>query len=487
MSDAPPPGELPTTAERTRAFNAARLAEISAQIALIKDTEGEIVRLLKAAAEEIARTLAGAPTEFQSWRLTQLKAEVTRVLGEFQAAATARASDAMGKSWDAGLALVDKPLEAASVAYSPVALDGTALQGMRAFTTAKIGGVSAEIVNKVNGELANVMLGMQTPHEAMTKVRDLIGSGGEKRATTIVRTELGRAWSTATQARMEQASDQVKGLMKQWRRSGKRLARHEHEAIDGQIRKVDEPFLLGDVTLMYPRDPKGPAKHTINCGCMSLPYMASWEVVHPKEQPFSRDELNVSNTRRLLEDSRHAEFEDRARALWSGKAHADGSFLTAGRIDDDVLAALKEQGFTPATREIAVSDRELLHMRRDAKVGRKSQAGDSAALPEKLLVNLPGLMERPKAIYLERPGTGWRRKESASDAAATLIYVLDGPANAAGDLPKVVVKVNKKIERNKHEAHNWMTTAGYVQRGQLAGDKYIPVRALKSGADGQTG
>lgn len=472
MADDIPQGEAPkTTAERTRAFNRERMAQLKQQIALIGDTEGEIIRLLKVAAEDIARTLAGAPTEFQSWRLTQLQAEVTRVLGEFEAAATAKASSAMGTSWDNGLALVDKPLEAAAVAYSPVALDGTALQGMRAFTTSKISGVTADMANKVNSELANVMLGMLTPHEAMTKVRELIGSGGEKRATMIVRTELGRAWSTATQARMEQARTQVKALKKQWRKSGKRLARHRHEAIDGQIREVDEPFLLENgVKIMFPRDPKAPAAEAISCGCMSLPYVKSWEVIHPKEQPFTRDELNVSQTRRLLEDSRHSEFENRARALWSGKAHADGSFLTAGRIDDDVLAAVKEQtSIVPVTREIGVADRQIVHFRRDAKAGR------GAALPEKLLENLPGLMERPKAVYLDK---------TTAKGTATLIYVLDGDADDLGRLPRVVVKIRDKDTRLKHEAHNWMVTAGYEQDGVLRSAKrYHPIKPLPDKAE----
>jgi hypothetical protein len=454
-----------TTAEKTAAFNAERLARLKAQIAMIGDTEGEITRLLKAAGEEIIRTLAGAPTEFQSWRLTQLQGEIARTLAAFEAAATAKTTDGLTQSWRAGADLVDAPLAAAGVELSLVHLDEAALGAMRVFMTDKIKGVSADVVNKINSELANVMLGMQSPFEATQKVQALMDGGGARRVQAIVRTELGRAWSTATQARMGQAAAHLPGLKKQWRRSGKRLARHAHEAIDGQIREVDEPFLVGDIKIMYPRDPKAPADETINCGCMSLPIMKSWEVGHPKEQPFTHAELDVSPTRRLLEDSRHAEFADRSRDLWSGKVKPDGLFMTAGGLDDATLAIIKEQtGVIPATREIAVADRQLVHFRRDAKAGR------GAALPEKLLANLPGLMERPKAVYLDK---------TTAKGEATLIYVLDGAADDLGRLPRVVVKVRNADARMKHVAHNWMATAGYEQDGVLRSPKrYHPIKPL---------
>lgn len=455
-----------TAAEKTAAFKAERALRLKSQIALISDTEGEIIRLLRAAAEDVARVLAGAPSEFQSWRLAQLQGEIARTLAAFEATAATKAADGLTQSWQAGAALVDAPLAAAGVSLSLVHLDEAALGAMRVFMTDKIKGVSADIVNKINGELANVMLGMQTPFEAARKVREMIDGGGVRRAQTIVRTELGRAWSTATHARMGQAAAQLPGLKKQWRRSGKRLARHAHEAIDGQIRDVDEPFLLGDgVKIMYPRDPKAPATETINCGCMSLPIMKSWEVMRPKERPFTHAELDASPTRRLLEDSRHAEFADRARDLWSGKAKPDGSFMTAGSLDDATLAAVKEQtGVDAATREIAVADRQLMHFRRVAKAGR------GAALPEKLLANLPGLMERPKAIYLDK---------TTAKGTATLIYVLDGAADDLGRLPRVVVKLRDADKRLKHEAHNWMATAGYEQDGVLRSEKrYRPIKPL---------
>ena len=77
------------------------------------------------------------------------------------------------------------------------------------------------------------------------------------------------AFSVATQERQTQAAEILPGLKKQWRRSGKVHSRTAHDLADGQIVDVDKPFMVGGVPLMYPRDPKAPAKETINCGCVS--------------------------------------------------------------------------------------------------------------------------------------------------------------------------------------------------------------------------
>jgi hypothetical protein len=89
-------------------------------------------------------------------------------------------------------------------------------------------------------------------------------------------------------------------LKKQWRRSGKIHSRPEHDAIDGQIRDFDQPFNVGGVKLIYPRDSAGPPGETINGGCPSLPYMASWDVAISGRKPFSDEELARRPTKRPL-------------------------------------------------------------------------------------------------------------------------------------------------------------------------------------------
>jgi hypothetical protein len=95
----------------------------------------------------------------------------------------------------------------------------------------------------------------------------------------------------ASDQRMAQAAAKVPGLQKQWRRSGKLHSRANHDAIDGQVVDVGQPFTLmtdrGPVKLMYPHDPAAPVGETINCGCIALPFKKSWQVVNPGAKPFS--------------------------------------------------------------------------------------------------------------------------------------------------------------------------------------------------------
>jgi hypothetical protein len=93
-----------------------------------------------------------------------------------------------------------------------------------------------------------------------------------------MRTEIGRAYSVAGQERMGEVRQYLPGLKKRWLKSGKLHGRLEHIAADGQVREVDEPFDIGGEKLMYPRDPNGSAKNTINCGCESISHMDHWEV-----------------------------------------------------------------------------------------------------------------------------------------------------------------------------------------------------------------
>ena len=114
--------------------------------------------------------------------------------------------------------------------------------------------VAAATSRRINTELTQVMLGVQTPSEAVTAIAARLGSD-RRRGITIVRTELGRAYAHAGQARMAQARRSLPGLRKQWRRSGKTHERPGHVAMDGQIRDVDEPYQTPDgVELLYPRD-----------------------------------------------------------------------------------------------------------------------------------------------------------------------------------------------------------------------------------------
>jgi hypothetical protein len=279
--------------ERDRRFRAARAEVLRERSAIHRDTWREIERILHTGQERIAARLAGQPSDYQRWSLPPLRAEIQSVLHGMRRETTAALTGGADAAWQAGQRLVDAPLAAAGVPIQGLiqSIDPRQLGAMKEFLTHRISDISLTALNRVNSELGLVLTGVQSPGEAIGAITRALGESSRGRALTITRTELGRAFSVASHERSLQAKQIVPGLKKQWRRSGKLRARPAHDAIDGQIRELDQPFDLPDGTqLMFPRDPAAPASETINCGCVMLNYMESWDVLHPAGVPFSTQE-----------------------------------------------------------------------------------------------------------------------------------------------------------------------------------------------------
>ncbi len=232
------------------------------------------------------------PTQRLSlWALPRLQREIHATLDSLATTASTTAQAGWDDEWLAGQQTIDEPLHAGGISLRAPKLSPRQLIAMREFLTDRIQDISRVAKRRINSELGLIITSIQSPGEAISNVTRLLNETSRRRALTIVRTELGRAFSAAQSARLQQAKAHVPGLMKQWRRSGKIHARIQHDAADGQIRAPDQPFDVGGYKLMYPRDPAAPAGETINCGCDSLPYMQHWDVKNPNRQPFTIDEI----------------------------------------------------------------------------------------------------------------------------------------------------------------------------------------------------
>jgi uncharacterized protein with gpF-like domain len=283
---------MATDAERTAAFTKERRAQLRAMTERRRDDHARLVELLNNAREQIRLILAGAPTDYQLWSLPQLEAAIAAALAELGNQSAVLVGAGIEASWQQGLDLVDAPLAAGGVDLSAILprVDTAQLEGLRALTVQLIKKLPAETLAKIGSEIGLTVVGAQSVGQTVARVSELV-DGNRSRALTIVRTEYGRAAATATQARMEQAAQVLPELKKQWRRSGKPRSRPRHDAIDGQVRGIDEPFVLPNgVELLYPREPTAPAAETINCGCESLPYMDGWPMSQPGARPYSGEE-----------------------------------------------------------------------------------------------------------------------------------------------------------------------------------------------------
>ena len=272
-------------------------------IRIQRDTRNEIVRLLQAAEAKITAALAATPTEWQTWYLPQLKKAVQNALNEAAMAATGVVNEATSLAWQNGIAQVDAPMAAVGIKLQGLlpTLDVSSLMAMRGFMTDRIADISVQLINKINTQLGMVAIGAQSPTEAIDVIAGLLDKGGRSRANTIVRTELGRITSVAKQTRMQAAINAGAKMKKQWRRSGKVHSRLDHDIADGQIKEVNEPFLVGGKKLMYPRDPRAPASETVNCGCWVKTVVEDLDALYPGRKPFSKFELRDPNKQSLEE------------------------------------------------------------------------------------------------------------------------------------------------------------------------------------------
>ncbi len=434
-------------------FRKERRKQARRNIAIQRDTAAEIARLLKEADEKIRAELAGQPSDYKQWYLPRVQQSIRQTLEESGTAATGAVTGGADKAWQAGVDLIDKPLEAAGVTLIGrlSAIDRDQLVAMKGFMTNRMQDVNSTMVNRVNSQLGLVVIGAQAPSDAVREISRNI-EGGRDRAITIVRTEVGGAYATASQARLEQASEAVPGLMKQWRRSGKRNSRHSHDLAHGQVRPVDEPFMVGGDEIMFPRDPKAKAKHRINCGCTHLPYMPDWEVKHPREQPFSAEERSANMAKKLVSDVRSADYQDWVSNTLDRRRHATGEIRTVAQLPAGVTAKLAPRGIAPLGSDIMIGDRQLVHMRRDLHVKKAD------ALPVALLRDLPDAMTKPKAILLDR-----------TTKAPTLVYVL--PVRGEKRLARVVVKLGDEEKRNKHKRGNIVVSGSLVSKATLGDAK----------------
>ncbi|MBW2606126.1 MAG: hypothetical protein JRD05_00675 [Deltaproteobacteria bacterium] len=239
------------------------------------------VKLLASARKDVAAAVA--TTEWEAYRLPELKAAIDRTMREFGAKYGVDLRDAQMEFWNHGIDMVDAPIRKVGIYAVIPEIDMTALGIMQDFSADLVVNLGKDAARKISNEMSMGIIGQKSPYEVMQAVgRNLkdksIFKSITARAEMITRQETGRVMEMASQARRERAAEVVPGLGKEWKHGAlSKVPRISHLAADGQTRKVNEDFNVGGEELSFPRDPKGSAKNTIGCNCYSVPWHPNWD------------------------------------------------------------------------------------------------------------------------------------------------------------------------------------------------------------------
>lgn len=297
------PGQKPD-----RAFEAELARRLRERARLLLAGETQVLLLLKEARDQILVTLAGLPADWQQLQLSRLLGQIEDVLAGATSQAGALFELRMQEAWTLGEQFIDKPLAVMGhrVEMQLAQLDVGVLKQMKAFGSLRLKDVGSEAARKIGQQLGQTTIGAQTPYQAIQAVQKILGAESPRRAATIVRTEVSRAFALAANERLQQAAPLVPDLGKQWRRSGKIHSRWNHDIIDGQVVAAGEPFKVpnpngGIDNMQCPHDPRAPVEQIIHCGCISIPWMKHWKVMTPGAKPFSERELQLDGRKAALD------------------------------------------------------------------------------------------------------------------------------------------------------------------------------------------
>lgn len=268
-----------TPAEKKKAFNAERGRQLRKRKELQEELYQQIEQLIKAAELEIMAQLSSNPSEWQTWQLRKLKSEVDRLMRDLGLQSEVLVNDSANRAWQAGIDLIDKPLQAAAVEVVGVlpAINTQQLEAIRYFMVDKIKDITSDAAKAIGQQLGLAAMGALDLNKLRESIAKRLTDNADYRAQQVIQTELGRLYGVSTQARMEQAAEHVPALKKMWRKSNRRVPRLSHAAANNQVRPVDKPFMIGTTEMMHPHDPKAPASEVIKCGCMMLPHMDEWD------------------------------------------------------------------------------------------------------------------------------------------------------------------------------------------------------------------
>ena len=290
---------------RQRAIQIARQIE-SAVNSRTEATVAAVTGDLNRLRIEIIGLLAQQPPSWQVTQLNALLAEVKAAVDRWKAGAASRVGQGTLANADEGAALPgaiaiavgNEDVGMIASEYAQPSIDDTVVEVAYASSAYMVEDIGGTLQVQVDSLIRRMALAGMTPYDAIQSLtpsatvrRGMPFASAAQRAETIIRTEMGRVFSQATDAAMQDASDYLPGLRQQWIATDDDRTRPSHRDAHEQIVDMGEPFDVGGASLRFPRDPDGPPEETINCRCVVVPWIDEWEVQQGLEDRLAAEGL----------------------------------------------------------------------------------------------------------------------------------------------------------------------------------------------------
>jgi SPP1 gp7 family putative phage head morphogenesis protein len=130
----------------------------------------------------------------------------------------------------------------------------------------KLANLPQEVSDQIRQTLEDGLQAGDTMDQLADRVRAECNDISAQRAATIAQTETAAAYGAGRQEAMQEAGI----TLKQWLTSGNANVRPAHQAANGQIVPVDDPFIVDGEELMNPGDSSGSPGNVINCHCVAI-------------------------------------------------------------------------------------------------------------------------------------------------------------------------------------------------------------------------
>jgi len=281
------------TANEIRQLVARRIRDNLKRLSLnTKSASKEILGLLKKTRLDISESLKGVSRFRMAYyrsmlrevdsKITFFETKMNNVLTGYQTISFKDGSTLSGKILTELKIIPDMPIITNKVLIASLSSSADLVKNL-----------TASMRDDIARSLRRSILTGENNFEAARNIDKIIGISKKKgymnRSDIITRTEINRVYSLSRQSSDEEAVKKVPELKKQWWTARDERVRPlykgkifpsrtkwNHSEVHGQIKDVNEPFIVSGERLMEPRDPAGSPGNVINCRCQSIPYMEEW-------------------------------------------------------------------------------------------------------------------------------------------------------------------------------------------------------------------